>query len=165
MVQQVLQKTHAYKLFDVINDIMKPLPSMAQSIISTIFISVVPIFFIYALNIIFLSSPMLKQAVIYYLISFAIGGLLGDVFFHTIPHMSHAHGGDSHSHDHGHSHAHGDSHGHGHSEGEMINNSIIVLGIMVFFVIEKISVSIFGDGHSHSHGKKEEEHDHEEEEK
>jgi len=46
------------------------------------------------------------------MISFAIGGLLGDVFFHTLPHISESSGG----HDHSHSHDHNDSaEGKGHS--------------------------------------------------
>jgi zinc transporter 7 len=54
-----------------------------------------------------------------YAISFAIGGLLGDVFFHTMPHMNSG-GGHGHSHDHGHDnktqgeHAGHDHHGHDH---------------------------------------------------
>jgi ABC-type nickel/cobalt efflux system permease component RcnA len=84
-------------------------------LISTLFISIVPIFFIYGLNIMFLATPWIKDSLIYYLISFAIGGLLGDVFFHTLPHMN-----GSNSHDHGHSHGHAEhsheehSHGHAH---------------------------------------------------
>jgi len=79
------------------------------------------------------------------LISFAIGGLLGDVFFHTIPHMNaghggheehgHDHGGKSHGHDHG-GHNHGD---HSHNPEEMRNNFIIILGIIAFFLIEKLT--------------------------
>ena len=83
---------------------------MAQALVSTFFISVVPIFFIYFLNVLFLSSPALKDSVICYLISFAIGGLLGDVFFHTLPHLS---AGGSHDHSHSHDHGH-DHHGHSH---------------------------------------------------
>lgn len=84
------------------------------------------------------------------MISFAVGGLLGDVFFHTIPHMNaghgheehghggHNHGGDSHAgHDHGHGgHNHGD---HSHNPEEMRNNFIIILGIIAFFIIEKLT--------------------------
>jgi hypothetical protein len=44
------------------------------------------------------------------MIAFAIGGLLGDVFFHTLPHLNESQG-HSHDHDH-HDHGHG---GHGHS--------------------------------------------------
>ena len=56
------------------------------------------------------------------MIAFAVGGLLGDVFFHTLPHMnskshgdSHDHAHEHHGHDHGdHRHDHGD-HGHSHN--------------------------------------------------
>jgi len=176
LLSDIMRWTRFDEFLNFVNTVMKPLPTMAQSIVSTLFISIVPIFLIYCLNILFLSSPSIKQAVIYYLIAFAIGGLLGDVFFHTIPHMSHSHGGEhehehaheEHSHDHGHDHHEHEHHGHehhGHSEAEMINNSIIVLGIIVFFIIEKISTSILGDGHSHDHGKgKKDDHKHHEEE-
>lgn len=100
--------------------------------VSTLFISIVPIFFIFGLNLIFLRSPLLKEKVIFYLISFAIGGLLGDVFFHTLPHLSSSH--DSHSHDH--LHAHEGGHAHSHNPEQMYNNAIIIVGIVAFFLIE-----------------------------
>ena len=103
------------------------------------------------------------------MISFAIGGLLGDVFFHTLPHISEAHNHNSHEgHDDSHSgHSHSDhshsghdhSHaGHSHSTTEMLNNFLIIIGIVSFFLIERISRQLLeGDeshsGHSHSgHG-------------
>jgi hypothetical protein len=104
-----MKVTKVEKAMEIFNDLIKPLPDTAQALISTLFISVVPIFFIYALNIMFLSNPSLRDSVIYYLISFAIGGLLGDVFFHTLPHLS---SGEDHNHSHDHHHDH---HGHGHS--------------------------------------------------
>ena len=89
------------------------------------------------------------------LLSFAMGGLLGDVFFHTLPHLTgdgHGHGGHSHGiptppvdhgHDHGHSHGHDDhehghdsGHGHAHNIDDMKTNLIIVFGIMAFFMLE-----------------------------
>ena len=81
------------------------------------------------------------------MISFAIGGLLGDVFFHTLPHISEAHNHNSHEgHDHEHS-SHNHSHtdhsnsghghsGHSHSGTEMLNNFLIIIGIVSFFLIE-----------------------------
>lgn len=115
---------------------------------STLFISIVPIFFIYALNVMFLSRPSLRDSVICYLISFAIGGLLGDVFFHTLPHLS-----ESSSHSHGHSHDHGHGHGHSHDPASMATNSIIIAGIVSFFLIEKlVSGYLSGGEHSHEHG-------------
>jgi zinc transporter ZupT len=34
----------------------------------------------------------------------------------------------------------------------MLNNFIIIIGILTFFMIEKITHSYFGESHSHSHG-------------
>ena len=68
-----------------------------------------------------MNSNESKEKMTQYSISFAIGGLLGDVFFHTMPHMSggHEHGGEHqghehHGHEHNHAHDHSHSH-HGHS--------------------------------------------------
>lgn len=99
------------------------------------------------------------------MISFAIGGLLGDVFFHTLPHMS---GGHGHGHGHGHEHSHDHSgeeggHSHEHSTDQMFLSSLIVLGIVAFFLIEKISMQIFGE--SHTHDEKNSSHSHEDKEK
>ena len=104
----------------------------------------VPIFFIYALNILFLSRPSLRDKVIYYLISFAIGGLLGDVFFHTLPHLtavpsSHDHAHDHHDHDHGHGHE-----GHSHDPAQMHTNMIVIAGIVSFFLLEKLVSNYLG---------------------
>jgi ABC-type nickel/cobalt efflux system permease component RcnA len=68
------------------------------------------------MNVVFLGSKSTRDKVIYFMISFAVGGLLGDVFFHTLPHLnegSHSHGHDHH-HDHEHTHEHNHG-GHGHS--------------------------------------------------
>jgi hypothetical protein len=100
---------------------------------------------IYLLNLLFLAKPSLRDTMIYYLISFAVGGLLGDVFFHTLPHLSSGTGGSSssgHSHDHGHNHGHHE-HGHGneghsHDPQQMMTNLIIIAGIVCFFLIEKV---------------------------
>jgi hypothetical protein len=115
---------------------MKPLPTQAQSVISTIFISVVPIFMIYALNLAFMSNKESRERITLYMLGFAIGGLLGDVFFHTLPHMSAEHGHhenannvtEHHHHDH-----------HGHSHAGLEDNIMIIVGILTFFVIEKVT--------------------------
>jgi hypothetical protein len=111
-------------------------------LLSTLFVSVVPIFVIYLLNLLFLAKPSLRDTMIYYLISFAVGGLLGDVFFHTLPHLSSGTGGGSssgHSHDHGHDHGHGHgAEGHSHDPQQMMTNLIIIAGIVCFFLIEKV---------------------------
>ena len=96
------------------------------------------------------------------MISFAIGGLLGDVFFHTLPHMSG--GGHGHSHGGGHDHHHGETkskndhkEGHGHSFEETFNNLIIIFGIISFFLIEKLTTAFLSDGSSHGHAHSKEE--------
>ena len=156
MVRELIRLSKAELLFEVCNEFIQPLPHLVQALISTLFISIVPIFFIYFLNILFLSSPSLKDSVICYLISFAIGGLLGDVFFHTLPHLNSSGSSHEHSHDHSHEHTHGDDHsGHGHSHDpmQMCNNSIIIAGIITFFLIEKVVSNIVGHDHSHhDHG-------------
>jgi zinc transporter 7 len=151
MVYYLIRISKVELVFDVANDFIRPLPQIVQALVSTLFISIVPIFFIYFLNILFLSSPSLKDSVICYLISFAIGGLLGDVFFHTLPHLNSA-GSHSHeSHNHG-AHDHS-GHGHSHDPMQMCNNSIIITGIISFFLIEKVVSSVVGHDHSHhSHG-------------
>lgn len=75
-----------------------------------------------------------------------MGGLLGDVFFHTLPHLS-----EGHSHDHAHDHGHEHGHGHAHSVDDMMTNLIIVFGIWVFFLLEKITHTYFESSHSHTH--------------
>jgi zinc transporter 7 len=136
---------------------------MAQSLISTLFISIIPIFLIYFMSVIFMSNGTMNETFTQILLSFACGGLLGDVFFHTLPHLSEGHShdhGHGHSHEHGHDHGHDHGHagGHAHSVEDMLTNLIIVLGIMVFFMLEQVTQRYFsgGEGHGHSHGHVEE---------
>jgi zinc transporter ZupT len=144
LVQSALRITKAEKAMELFNRLIQPLPDWAQALSSTIFISVVPIFVIYALNAAFLSQPSLRDKVIYYLISFAIGGLLGDVFFHTLTHLSAGSGHEHHHHGHDHE-------GHSHDPAQMGTNCIIIAGILGFFLIEKIVQTYLSDGHDHHH--------------
>lgn len=123
---------------------------MYQACVSTLIIQIVPIFFIYAVNLVFLGSKSLRDKVIYLMISFAIGGLLGDVFFHTLPHMS-SHYTHDHSHHHHHDHHDHAGHAHSHNPKEMCNNSIIMTGIIGFFILEKLVANCLGHSHSHDH--------------
>ena len=102
------------------------------------------------MNLIFLGSKSLRDKVIYVMISFAIGGLLGDVFFHTLPHLSGSYSSGSHHHHH-HDHHHEGGHSHSHSPKQMCHNSIIMTGIIMFFILEKLVQSCMGGGHSHDH--------------
>lgn len=93
----------------------------------------------------------------------AAGGLLGDVFLHTLPHSvmdiyanaqsEKSEEGHDH-HDHGHEEHHGHSHGHDHHDHEfesqmMVLGMAILLGFTVFFVFDCV-VRTFGAHHHHS---------------
>ena len=79
--------TGGEKVFSIVDDFMRPLPFLIQSIISTLFISIVPIFIIYGMNLILVKGDDSREYFTSILLSFAMGGLLGDVFFHTLPHL------------------------------------------------------------------------------
>ncbi|XP_071498304.1 protein catecholamines up-like [Diadema antillarum] len=123
-----------------------------------------------------------QEALLKVLLSFASGGLLGDAFLHLIPHSlsPHSHGDhdhghahhdhehhhhhhdheDHHHHDHdSHQHEHADDHVHGHAHdhsGPMLVGLWVLVGIILFLLVEKFVRLVKGDGaHSHSHGRKE----------
>eukprot|EP01089_Gocevia_fonbrunei_P022237 TRINITY_DN891_c0_g1_i2.p1 TRINITY_DN891_c0_g1~~TRINITY_DN891_c0_g1_i2.p1 ORF type:complete len:360 (+),score=48.47 TRINITY_DN891_c0_g1_i2:400-1479(+) len=106
---------------------------------ATVVISTVPLVILPFIPITGDSSPLLKI-----LVSFAAGGLLGDVFLHLIPHAlephSHSHEDDAHAHT---------EEGHSHTEHLVVGLSVLG-GILFFFIFEKIARSLHG-GHSHSH--------------
>jgi len=87
-VRWLVKVTYADYAFNSVDAYMRPLPFLTQSLISTTFISIVPIFLIYFMNVFFMSNQKSRESFTYILLSFALGGLLGDVFFHTIPHLS-----------------------------------------------------------------------------
>ena len=79
------------------------------------------VFLIYILNALFIGNTSTKDIAMKYSISFAIGGLLGDVFFHTLPYLNQkekAQVHDDHKHDHGHDHGHDHHHEHDHHHHE-----------------------------------------------
>jgi zinc transporter 7 len=87
------------------------------------------------------------------LLSFAVGGLLSDVFLHLIPHALHSSG----SGEGGHSHSHSHSHSHDEGEGEDLSMVVglgVLAGLLTFFIVEKFVRSNHGGGHGHSHGAK-----------
>jgi zinc transporter 7 len=133
---------------DTIDGLMRPLPFVVQSLLSTLFVQIVPIFLIYAMNVYLVRSEDSRKYFTNILLAFAMGGLLGDVFFHTLPHLAEE------THDHSHSHAEAASHGghHAHSEESMQLNLVIILGIWCFFLLEKVTQQFFDGGHGHSHG-------------
>lgn len=127
--------------------------AFVKAVASTLLISAAPflILFFIPLNNTKESEPLLKI-----LLSFASGGLLGDAFLHLIPHalVPHSHESSDETHLHEHSHSHGDEeapHGHNMSVG-----LCVLLGIIVFLVVEKAVRIIKTDGsHLHVHSVKE----------
>lgn len=98
------------------------------AILSTIFVGLAPIVILFFVPLGYGGKgegQLLKS-----LLGFAVGGLLGDVFLHLIPHALNPHDHDDHDHD---NHKHDE---HDHSKG-MIVGLFVLLGIIVFFVIEK----------------------------
>ena len=75
-----------------------------------------------------------RDKFVHILLSFALGGLLGDVFFHTLPHLMESHE----THDHTHEATHVGGHHHHHSEEVMKNNLMIIFGLYFFFLLEKV---------------------------
>ncbi|KAJ2763755.1 hypothetical protein IWQ56_004739, partial [Coemansia nantahalensis] len=103
------------------------------SLLATFYISLFP-------NLVLFATPTAIPArALRVMVGFAVGGLLGDVFLHLLPHMF------APEHDHG--------HGHGHSH-DHVRNTVygcaIFLGLMVFFAVDKF-MRLFGSGHSHTH--------------
>ncbi|OMJ30338.1 CWF19-like protein 1-like protein [Smittium culicis] len=98
-----------------------------SAILATFYISLFP-------NLILLIIPQnLSPNFLRIMVSFAVGGLLGDVFLHLLPHIfsSSAHSHDSHSRN-------------------TILGIFIFVGLLSFMTVDK-TMRLFGDGHSHSH--------------
>ena len=84
------------------------------------------------------------------MVSFAVGGLLGDVFLHLLPHAFAAHGGHDHGgHDHG---GDGGGGGHVHSLEDLSIGLFVLLGMICFFLLDKFMRYSAGKGGGHSHG-------------
>ncbi|KAJ2078547.1 hypothetical protein H4R24_004406 [Coemansia sp. RSA 988] len=110
-----------------------------SSLLATFYISLFP-------NLILFATPSsIPNKVLRVMVGFAVGGLLGDVFLHLLPHMF---AGD---------HEHGHGHGHGHAEesSDHVRHTVygctIFLGLMVFFSVDKFMRLLGAGGHSHSH--------------
>merc|ERR1712228_45584 len=114
--------------------------SFWQGILSTIFIGAAPI-----LCIKFVST---KDYWLKILLSFASGGLLGDVFLHLLPSALSMYESSNHDDHHHHDTDAGHSHGHSHNDGHALLGMHILCGFGIFFVLEKLFHEF---GHSHSH--------------
>ncbi|KAJ8891524.1 hypothetical protein PR048_004052 [Dryococelus australis] len=116
----------------------------ARAIGSTLLISAAPFFVLYLVP---LDNSKEREPLLKILLSFASGSLLGDAFLHLIPHALHPHSADE---EHSHSHSHLHSAGHSHGPHDMRVGFWVLLGIIVFLVVEKL-VRLVKGGHGHSH--------------
>jgi len=87
MVSSLISLSGGDRLIEDVDHWMRPLPFVVQSIISTLFISIIPIFLIYGMNLCLVKGEAERKSFTNILLAFAMGGLLGDVFFHTLPHL------------------------------------------------------------------------------
>lgn len=117
-----------------------------KAITSTLLISAAPFFVLFFIP---LDKTKEHEPLLKILLSFASGGLLGDAFLHLIPHalVPHSHeSGGTHSHQHSHSHDDEEPH-HVH---DMSVGLCVLLGIIMFLVVEKI-VRLIKTDHTHVH--------------
>ncbi|KAJ2783386.1 hypothetical protein GGI18_003524 [Coemansia linderi] len=113
----------------------------AASLLATFYISLFP-------NLVLFATPTsIPNKALRIMVSFAVGGLLGDVFLHLLPHMFAG--------EHGHGHHHHDDHAHGNEVSEHVRNTVygcaIFVGLILFFVVDKF-MRLLGGGGGHSHG-------------
>lgn len=114
---------------------------------STLVISIIPFLI---LSYVPLDNTKECESLLKILLSFASGGLLGDAFLHLIPHAIDPHTHES-SDSHSHSHSHSNSHEHEQSDHKHMSVGLcVLLGIIVFLVVEKV-IRIIKGNHGHSH--------------
>ncbi|KYM98144.1 PREDICTED: protein catecholamines up-like [Cyphomyrmex costatus] len=137
---------HKHSYSTQTNTLKRDYNIILRAVGSTLIISAAPFFLLFFLP---LDNTEQYESLLKILLSFASGGLLGDAFLHLIPHamIPHSHQ-SSESHSHSHSHSHHDESGlHKH---DISVGLCILLGIIVFLMVEKAVRIIKGD-HSHSH--------------
>ncbi|XP_076175226.1 zinc transporter catecholamines up [Ptiloglossa arizonensis] len=118
-----------------------------KAVTSTVLISVAPFFILFFVP---LDNTKESEPLLKILLSFASGGLLGDAFLHLIPHalVSQSHE----SSEKGHSHEHSDSNSDEESNHvhDMSVGLCILLGIIMFLIVEK-ALRLIKTDHSHIH--------------
>ena len=83
-------------------------------------------------------NGQMKSTLTHQMLAFALGGLLGDVFFHTLPHLNSNIDGKPNA-----------------QEQQLYLNLLIIVGILSFFLIERLTIKFCeGDSHTHDHGDK-----------
>jgi len=123
---------------------------VSETLLATAIISILPVGIILLVPLTTTTSNgknMVNQKLLKVLLAFAVGGLLGDVFLHLLPHSlnrADCHGlmkDEVTEHTHEHEHDHSSVNGVGLQ---------ILGGMLVFFLIEKIAVINSDHGHSHT---------------
>ena len=110
----------------------------SQALLSTFAISVIPNVLLYLIPIEYLSTPLYGIFIKDIMMSFASGGLLGDVFLHSLPELlSQDHHDGHHNHSHGHEH---------HKGGDWMSDQsfiglLLLLGFSSFLAIERTAVN------------------------
>lgn len=128
---------------------------LLQALASTFLISLIPNVLLVAVPTEILLNKPTGVNMRFVLLGFAAGGMLGDVFLHSIPHLLGSavpHDDHKHEHEHedGHEHEHDKSeHGHGHA---LLWVGLMVLaGYLLFFVAERVASLRLGGSHGHAH--------------
>ncbi|CAG8589371.1 uncharacterized protein OCT59_019801 [Rhizophagus irregularis] len=116
-----------------------------NSLLGTFYISSIPNFILYFV------PPDIQPSSLNSLVSFAVGGLLGDVFLHLLPHSFLGENNDDEVH-----------FVQVEERKNVVIGSAIFVGLSLFFVIDKLMrVANGGEGeHSHAHDMKEYKHEH-----
>lgn len=133
---------------------LKSLHFVLQALVATMFVQIIPIFIIYGLNVYLVKKEEHRKYLTNILLACSLGGLLGDVFFHNLPHIAEIPHDQSHLADLQHimlhlanvPHEHSEvREGYAHSKYAMKLNFLIVVGIMSFFALDKITHTLLAE--------------------
>ncbi len=130
----------------------------AAAFLSTGFISLLPNVLLFLFPAFAANSSSESQVLLSFGQSLAVGGLLGDVFLHTLPDcFADAAAASANHHHHSHDEHHDDHHGHHHSHEGGIVGLLVIAGFTMFYVLDmcvRLLEEKYGGGchaHSHSH--------------
>ena len=127
--------------------------AIAAAFLSTGFISLLPNVLLFLFPTFAANSSSESQVILSFGQSLAVGGLLGDVFLHTLPDcFADAAAASNHDH-HGHDHDHHDHHDHHHSHEGGIVGLLVIAGFATFLVLDmfvRLLEEKFGGGSQHS---------------
>ncbi|XP_050463175.1 protein catecholamines up [Cataglyphis hispanica] len=116
---------------------------------STVIISIAPFLILFFVP---LDNTNQHESLLKILLSFAAGGLLGDAFLHLIPHamVPHSHEETLPKSSIYEKSEHPDEHEHAHHKHDMSIGLCVLLGLIIFLIVEK-AIRIIKGAHAHSH--------------